>query len=277
MARFITVGPWFTRGSSHRVARLLTGAGLAFLLGMVARVEASTPPASPAPVAKTNASASTPPAMTASIAAPMATNAPAGTPPPDTLNLYGKIVAPSNDTSHPLKLNLPFPGVGEMKIPSQDELTIRDKLEQLGTLSDAEIRAKLDQWPAYASMCLRDQGTMLQRIQDFRDHRAKVAQDKERKLGLLTLTPDQEARFEKEYWDKRLQMEHDLVKQFEPILKAREQKMESDLFREFSVPANAGIPASKPSPPPAPVVPGKTSPSPPAPASSTPNASPPMH
>ena len=54
-----------------------------------------------------------------------------------------------------------------------------------------------------------------------------------------SLTPDQKARFEKEYWDKRLQMDHELAKQFEPILKAREQKLREDLFREFSTPGTA--------------------------------------
>ena len=154
--------------------------------------------------------------------------------PPDTLGRYGKIVTPSDQPEHPLKLKLPFPDAGQVKIPSQDELVMRDKLEQLAMLSDDQIRKQLGKWPAYGKMNLRDQGQMLQRIQDFRDFRTNTAKGKAHDMGLLTLTPDQFARFEKEYWDKRLQMDNDLAKQFEPIYKAREQQMQDDLYREFS-------------------------------------------
>ncbi len=67
---------------------------------------------------------------------------------PDTFNRYGKIWAPSDDVAHPIKLNVQFPGVGDLKVPSQDELSVRDKLEKLATLSDDQIRAELAQWPA---------------------------------------------------------------------------------------------------------------------------------
>ena len=53
-------------------------------------------------------------------------------------------------------------------------------------------------------MSLGDEGAMLTRIQQFRDHRNKVAIDKAHHLGLTTLNPAQQARFESEYWDKRL-------------------------------------------------------------------------
>ena len=154
--------------------------------------------------------------------------------PPDTIGQYGKILTPSDQVAHPLKLKMPFPGVGEVKIPTKDELTMRDKLEQLAKLSDADIRAQLEKWPAFSKMNLRDEGAMLQRIQDFRDYRSNVAKAKAHDMGLLTLLPDQEARFEKEYWDKRLQMDRNLAKQFEPILRAEQQKMESALYSEFS-------------------------------------------
>jgi len=117
---------------------------------------------------------------------------------------------------------------------------VRDKLEKLASLSDDQIRAELAQWPPYAKMKLADEGQLLIRIQQFKDQRTKIAMDKARELGLFnSLTPDQKARFEKEYWDKKLQMDHDLAKQFEPALKAREQKMREDLFREFSTPGTA--------------------------------------
>jgi hypothetical protein len=163
-----------------------------------------------------------------------ATNAAPVVRPPDTLGRYGKILTPGDDMGHPLKLKMPFPGVGEVKVPNQDELNMRDKLEQLAKLSDSDIHLQLDQWPAFGKMSLRDEGAMLQRIQDFRDYRTRVAMQKAHDMGLLTLTPEQKVSFEKDYWDKRLQMDRDLAKQFEPVLRAREQKLEDELFREFS-------------------------------------------
>jgi hypothetical protein len=189
-------------------------------------------------------------------AAPQAATAPAQKPaantaavprPPDTFNRYGKIWAPSDDVTHPIKLNVQFPGVGEMKIPSQEELQVRDKLEQLATLSDADIHKQLDQWPPYSKMKLGDQGQLLERIQAFRDLRTRVALQKAHDMGLLTLTNDQKVRFEKEYWDKRLQMDHDLAKPFEPVFRARAQKLQDDLYREF-----APVPLAKNNPPAAP-------------------------
>jgi hypothetical protein len=176
--------------------------------------------------------------------------------PPEALGQYGKILAPGDQPAHPLKLRLPFPDVGQVKIPSQDELTMRDKLEQLAMLSDADIRMQLEKWPAWAKMSLRDQGQMLQRIQDFQDFRANVAKAKAHDMGLLTLTPAQFAKFVKQYWDKRLQMDNELAKQFAPIYKAREQKLQDDLYKEFSVLNPVPVAqAPKPAPPPAPGAP----------------------
>ena len=193
--------------------------------------------------------------------------APLAPPPEDTFNRYGKILAPGDDMAHPLKLNMPGIDVGDVKVPSHDESVMRDILEQLATLSDADIRAKLEQWPPYSRMNLKDEGAMLQRIQDFRDRHKKIAEMKARQLGLLTLTPDQEARFEKEYWEKRLQMDRDLAKQFQPIVKARELKMQEELFREFSSAAKPGAlaQAPKPSSPSAPQNPAPQKPAPPVP------------
>ena len=193
-----------------------------------------------------------------------ATHAAPVIPPPDSLGRYGKILTPSDEMSHPLKLKMPFPGVGEIKVPNQDELSMREKLEQLAKLSDSEIRLQLEQWPAFGKMSLRDEGAMLQRIQDFRDYRGRVAMQKAHDMGLLTLTPDQKVRFEKDYWNKRLEMERDLAKQFEPMLRVREQKLQDELFREFSLaslgpgaqaprPGPGGPPTNKPPQAPAPV------------------------
>ena len=254
-------------------------------LGVVACCSIPVSAQSPAPMQQM-APAPTPTAATPAPAKPAATNAAPVVPalPPDTLGQYGKILAPSDQMAHPLKLKMPFPGVGEVKVPNQDEMNMREKLEQLAKLSDEDIHTQLEKWPAYGKMSLRDQGAMLQRIQDFRDYRTNVAKAKAHDIGLLTLLPDQQARFEKEYWDKRLQMDHELAKQFEPIFRARQQKLQDELYREFSSPSiTAGPPAPKPpapapppnKPAPAPAAPPPAQPKPTAVVSPT-NAAPPI-
>jgi hypothetical protein len=195
----------------------------------------------------TNAPAAAQPPVAATKSIPPAKNPPPGVP-PNTLGQYGNILAPGDQVEHPLKLRIPGPGVGEVKIPSMDELTMRDKLEQLAGLSDADIAGKLAKWPPYGKMSLRDQGMMLQRIQDFRDYRSNTAKGKAHDMGLLTLTPEQEAKFEKEYWDKRLQMDRALAKQFAPVYQAQVQKLQDDLYREFSA-VSQGPVAQAPKPP----------------------------
>lgn len=190
------------------------------------------------------------PAMTPSVPAvpsvtvtqPGPTNPAPAVPPvmPEYFARYGKILQPGDEVSHPIKLAMPFPGVGEIKVPNADELNSRAKLEQLAALSDSEILTQLTQWPAFSKMTLGDEGALLARIQQYKDRRAKMAKMKASELGLLTLTPDQMARFEKEYWDKRVEMDRELVKQIGPIVHAREMKLQEELFREFSTPTNAG-------------------------------------
>jgi len=126
---------------------------------------------------------------------------------------------------------------------------------------------------------------MLQRIQDYRDYHARVALQKANDMGLLSLTPEQKVRFEKDYWDHRLQMDRDLAKQFEPILRAREQKLQDELFREFSSaspgplaqapqPGPGGPPTNKPPQAPAPVTQNKAAAS--VPSALDPASPPPM-
>jgi hypothetical protein len=206
-------------------------------------------------------STNAPPAASPVNATPGAVVNPPGKPavppvPEDYFQRYGKILSPGGEPAHPLKLAMPLPDVGQVKVPSQDELNMREKLEGLATLSDDDIRTNLDEWPAFKKMSLTDEGTMLMRIQQFKEHRWRVAQDKAHALGLLTLRPDQMARFEKEYWDKRLKLDRDLAKQFEPVLKAREAKISEELFREFSLPSKS-VPT-----PPAPVLAAKPTPAP---------------
>jgi hypothetical protein len=184
-------------------------------------------------------------------AKPSATPPPPVLPPliPDTYGRYGKILLPGDESAHPVKLHMPGPGFGEVKVPRGDELAMREKLEALWKLSDEDIRAQLEQWPAFGKMTLRDEGAMLQRIQDFRDYRTRIAQQRAHDMGLSTLTPEQKARFETEYWDKRMQMDRELCKQFEPVYKAREQKLQDELFREFSTASPGPVPPKPPAPP----------------------------
>ncbi len=179
-----------------------------------------------------------------------ATNVPPAVPaPPEYLNRYGNILVPGDGPAYPFKLMLPSPWVGEIKIPTQDEVNMRDKMEALATLSDDDIRTQLNEWPAYSKMKLADEGAMLMRIQQFREHRTNLAMEKAPLMGLSTLTKEQKIRFEKEYWDKRLKMEKELVKQFEPIVKDRESKMQAELFRDFSSTPPVGVPAQASKPP----------------------------
>jgi hypothetical protein len=210
---------------------------------MQANAEAATkPPAAPAvatpPPAPANATNKGVPPPATLTAAPV----------PDTYGLYGNILAPSDDVAHPIRLNMPFPGIGELKIPNQNELKEREILEQLADLSDADIRTKLSEWPPYSKMKLSDEGQMLIRIEQFREERAKIARDRAHDLG-LTLTPDQQARFEKDYWTLRLAMDQQLAKQFSGAYAAQSQKMKETLFREFSTPGTT-IPTTKPPAPP---------------------------
>jgi hypothetical protein len=199
-----------------------------------------------AQAAPTNAPTATPPAPAAKPGTPPA-------PPPPLVDYYvryGKILKPSDQAGYPFKLNMPFPGLGEVKVPSKEELDMRVKIEQLANLSDDEIRQQLIQWPAFSKMSLVDDGAMLSRIQNFRDYRHKMAQDEAHRLG-LTLNPEQQARFENDYWNRKLQVDRQLSQQLEPIFMAAQQKLNEDLYREFSMPGPlVKAPPAAPKPPP---------------------------
>lgn len=248
----------------------------AFAAGFFPSLQAADAPApggpmmEPSPASSTTTPASPSPAT---VSVKPATNAPPAAPPPEYLERYGKILTSGDDPSHPLKLTMPFPDVGEIKIPNQDQLVMRDKLEALAVLSDDDIRTQLNQWPACTKMKLADEGTLLTRIQQFKERRDRIAQEEAQKLGLWsTLTKDQRDRFEKEYWDKRLKMDRDLAKQFEPIVADRESKMLEGLFREFSSTAPVGVSAQAPKPP----APAPIQPKPPTNPTTPPSGAPPV-
>jgi len=242
--------------STRVLSRRAFTAGLGLIVSCGAALRAQTAlPTPPAKAPSTNAAPAKPPAGNVAAVKPPA---PAPALPPgmqNTLGRYGNILAPGDQLPYPLKLKLPFPSDAEVRVPKPDDLVKRQKLEELARLSDDDLRKQLAQWPAYGKMSLRDQGNMLQRIQDFRDYHARVAQQKAHDMGLLTLTPEQKTRFEKEYWDKRLKLDQDLARQFQPIYQAREQTMNDELFREFSSSAPAPAPQAPKPAPPAPVKP----------------------
>jgi len=253
----------------------LTLLGAALVLTVPSRAQSTTTmmQSAPAPTAAgpTNAAPAAPKGPAPATGNATKTPPPPTPPVPDTFNRYGKIWAPSDDVAHPIKLNMQFPGVGEMKVPNQEELKQRDKLEDLANLSDDDIRAKLAEWPPYAKMKLADEGQLLIRIQQFKEQRTKIAMDRARELGLInSLTPDQKVKFEKEYWDKKLKMDHELAKQFEPIFKAKDQKLREELFKEFSTPGTLVPPPPAPKPPAAPIAQNK-----PGASTNAPSATPP--
>lgn len=182
--------------------------------------------------------------------------------PPSYYDRYGHIVSASDDPTHPVKLNLPGPGVGELRLPTKDELDLREKLERLSGLTDAEIRAELEKWPPYQKMNLYDQGSMLQKIQQFRDYRSRVALDKSKQLG-LTLDPNSEQmrRFTNEFWAKKLAMDRQFIQQFTSAYNQQDEQLKETLFREYSTPSPLPPPSKKATaaPPPKPSAQASTS------------------
>ena len=80
---------------------------------------------------------------------------------------------------------MPFPDVGQVKIPGQDEIDMREKLEAARRPCPTRRSASTSTTGRRSrKMNLADEGAMLTRIQMFKDHRAKVAQDRARALGL---------------------------------------------------------------------------------------------
>ena len=175
MARFFALSP-----------RIFLPAAVGCLLSGFSALSADLPASAPTNAPPANVKP--PPADASNKPAPPV-------PPQDPFNRYGNILQPGVEPAHPLRLALPFPDVGEIKLPTQDELTMREKLETLAMLSDDQIRAQLSKWPPFTKMSLRDEALFLARIQDFRDRRSKIAQKEANDLGLPTLSPEQQALF----------------------------------------------------------------------------------
>jgi hypothetical protein len=178
-----------------------------------------------------------------------ATNGATAVPPPpnDYFKTYGHIMATTTEPDHPIRFMAPSTDVGQVKIPTDEEIMMRQKLEVLASMSDADIRAELEKWPAYGKMSLSDEGLFLARIQLFKDQRAHLAEASAKQNGLI-LNPAQQAKYEQDYWTKRLAMDANLTKQIGPIVRAAEQKMQEDLFREFSTAPPPPLPRKPPAP-----------------------------
>lgn len=130
------------------------------------------------------------------------------------------------------------------------EMEMRDKLETLCKLSPQQLDAELQKWPRYQQMDLGERAKILQRIQEFKDRRHKMAENKARELG-LQLTTDQFTTFEQKFWDRRSQADHQLWLEMEPRRKALDQQINTELKQEFAAYAKPATPAPAPSPTPA--------------------------
>src|SRR5271167_2451839 len=104
MARFLTLNLF--------PANFLFSAGLGLMVAGGASLRAQTPMMNSADTAP----ASTPATATAPPKPTPTTNAAPIIPPQDEMGRYGKILGPSDEMTHPLKLKTPFfPGLGEVK------------------------------------------------------------------------------------------------------------------------------------------------------------------
>jgi hypothetical protein len=133
-----------------------------------------------------------------------------------------------------VRLNFPFAWVGELKLPTKDEISSRDKLEFLGDMSDQQIRDELEKWPPFNGMSIGDQGRMLVRIQEFKDRRSKLAQDEQQKLNLTNLSPTDQANFKKVFWQMRREIDDDLIADFQARYDAKQAELDHALVSKFT-------------------------------------------
>jgi len=117
-------------------------------------------------------------------------------------------------------------------IPNRHEVEAREKLQELAKLSDEQLTAELHKWPRYQKMTFGERAKFLQRIQDIRDHRKNMAVNRARELN-LNLNPEQQAAFEKSYWDKKIVAEKQLSAETEPRRKELDEQMNQQLLKEF--------------------------------------------
>ncbi|MEI9997724.1 MAG: hypothetical protein WDO13_00375 [Verrucomicrobiota bacterium] len=250
MARFL---PLNVRG-----ARLdfLAAAGLSVLAMLIvlaapARAQApmqAAPP--PPPAAKAPPTPAGAPATNAAAAHP-----PLPKPVQNTLSRYGNIVLPGDAVQYPLKLKLPFPGVGEVKVPKPDELVMRQKLEELARLSDDDIRKQLAQWPAFSRMSCETRGARCCSASRISAITAPATPCRRRTTWACSRSRPTSARSSSaNSGTSGCRWTRSWPSSSLPVFQAREQKLEADLFREFSSatpgPAAPAVPAPRPPAPP---------------------------
>lgn len=122
---------------------------------------------------------------------------------------------------------------------------LRGRLNELAKLSDAEILAQLEKWPPYQRMSLGEKGHLLQRIQDAREFRQKVARRKAGALGLEIPAAEQE-KFTALFWDSKLEMDRRLFEEMEPKRRQYQQEMDAKILAQFGQYRTASPPPAKP-------------------------------
>lgn len=129
------------------------------------------------------------------------------------------------------------PHVGRMMSMDGKENEMRERLGQLATLSDDQLKAELTKWPRYQHMSLGEQSKFLAKLQEIRDRQKAMAAAKARELG-LNLSPEQKTAFESSYLQKRMAMERQLWKEMEPRRRQLESQISQDLMKEFGTSAS---------------------------------------
>jgi hypothetical protein len=133
----------------------------------------------------------------------------------------------------------------KMRAPNEDTLRLRDRLNALAQLSDAELQKELEQWTPYRQMGIGEKGQLLTRIQHMREVRVQLAQRKAAQLG-LKLSDEQFKEFTEAFWQAKLEMERKLWEEMEPRRNQLQQELEATLKARFG---SAAVPAPSPAPP----------------------------
>ncbi len=165
-------------------------------------------------------------------AAPTSPPSPSPAPSPQATPTYSGLVS-GGDSAHPVKLNIPYIWVGDLHLPSQEEMKARFQLEALAALTDEEVRDRLLKWDKFNQMGLGDQGRMFSKVQDFRDKFNKLAQDEANHLGLTTLPPADALEFKKDFLEKRWKADESLVNEFQAKFEVSQKQLDEELLKKF--------------------------------------------
>ncbi|VVM08148.1 hypothetical protein MAMC_01991 [Methylacidimicrobium cyclopophantes] len=136
--------------------------------------------------------------------------------------------------------------------PEGGSWEMRQKIVPLLELPDDRLLEELQKWPRFQKMNLEQKGRLLERIARMRVERVRAAEREAKRLG-LTLSEDQRAAFQRQYWQRREEMIRQLWKETEGRRKALREQLDKELKTEFatkreqgSTEANAGAGALRP-------------------------------